>query len=166
MNAVLNRSEQGTRWLAIARLALVFWLSGSVIFDVILLPSFAATGIIAQPEFASLGYVLFGAFNRLELLCGSTVAVAIAAASYQAHWQRREWSLAAGVLAILLAIAAAYLYWLAPEMSALDAPLAWLAPPSNPMSGTMLQLQGLYWLLDGLKLALGGWLLLWCARHR
>jgi len=166
MNAVLNRSGQETRWLAIAMLALIFWLSSSVVFDVILLPSFAATGMTAQPEFASLGYVLFGAFNRLELLCGSTVAAAIAAACYQAHWQRREWSLAAVVLAVLLAIAAVYLYWLAPEMSALDAPLSWLNPPRNPMSGTMLQLQGLYWLLDGLKLALGSWLLVWCVRHR
>ncbi len=166
MNALFNRSLQTERWLAIAMLALAFWLSGSLLFDVIILPSLAAAGMTVQPEFASLGYVLFGAFNRLELLCGSVVAVAIAAASYQGHWRQQQWSPVAVAAGVLLAIVAAYTYWLAPQMSALDAPLSWLAPPAEPMSGTMLNLQWLYWLLDGVKLALGGWLLYWCARHR
>ncbi|NJO19508.1 MAG: hypothetical protein HC838_04810 [Spirulinaceae cyanobacterium RM2_2_10] len=119
-----------------------------------------------QPEFANVGYVLFGAFNRLELLCGSIVTVAIAAASYQAHWRQQAWRPVAIALAVLLAIAATYTYWLAPQMSALDASVAWLAPPADPMSGSMLQLQWLYWLLDGLKFGLGTWVLVWCWRRR
>ena len=166
MNAVFNRSWSVERWLAIAMLALGFWLSSSVIFDVIILPSLAAAGMTAQPEFASTGYILFGVFNRLELLCGGVVTVAIAAASYQASWPQRDWRPVALVVALLLTIAAAYTYWLAPTMSALDAPLTWLAPSPEPMTGPMLQMQWLYWLLDSLKLALSGWLLYWCGHHR
>ncbi|MFM7426654.1 MAG: hypothetical protein ACKO7W_16945 [Elainella sp.] len=109
--------------------------------------------MMTQPGFASAGYSLFWVFNHLELLCAASVLTSVLVLRQTAPLPR--WILpAAGVL---LAIALIYTYGLTPQMSALGLQLNWFEPTEVPTA--MNQLHGGYWLLELLKLGLGGALL-------
>lgn len=167
MNAISDRGFQRLNWSALVMFALGFWLSGSLILDLVIIPGLSAAGMMSQTGFASAGYLIFGVFNRIELLCaalvltGSLVFCRHHLISYSQPWKER-WSIILAV--VLLTIALAYTYVLTPQMSSLGLQLT-LEQSANTMSDKMISLHEGYWLLEAIKLVAGATLLRWCYRN-
>ncbi|MGH2414768.1 MAG: hypothetical protein ACRDEA_13985, partial [Microcystaceae cyanobacterium] len=73
MNAISDRGLKQISWSTVVMLTLGFWLSSSLILDAVIIPGLSASGMMSQGGFASAGYLIFGVFNRIELLCASVV---------------------------------------------------------------------------------------------
>jgi hypothetical protein len=144
----------GWQWLIIAILA--FWLSSSLLLDLVLMPVMAASGMMTEPGFATAGYSIFWIFNRIELLCAAGVLTGTLGLWHnQMHsGQRRSIVLAL----VLLAVAFVYTYGLSPQMSGLGLSLDLFNPSLETPDG-MNTLHFSYWLLEALKLTLGALLL-------
>lgn len=156
-------ANQDDRWQRIVMITLAFWLSGSVIVDLIIMPGLAAAGMTTQPGFASAGYLLFGVFNHLELLCGALVMTGLLVISSHQEIAKSKRSIV--LSGILLAIALIYTYILTPEMSGWGLQLN-LFEPVKSLSGTMIEMQYSYWLLELGKLVAGTLILLECDQRR
>ncbi len=128
---------------------LLGWLVCSLFLDLVVMPSLYWAGMMDQPGFAGAGYVLFGTFNQLELLAGSTLLVSLLSLE-RAVWplsRRRALAMALG----LWAIAALYSYWLTPQMSALGLSLD--GTGQTQITPVMEWMQWSYWGLECLKLS-------------
>jgi hypothetical protein len=139
-------------WRKVLILTLAFWISSSVLLDLVVLPSLFAAGMMSQPDFATAGYGIFWIFNRLELLCAASVLTSVLVQ------QQSEKTLTSIALAgVLFAIALICTYLLSPQMSALGLNLNLFAPAQVPTG--MNQLHVSYWMLEACKFLAGGWLL-------
>jgi hypothetical protein len=156
-------TKQDDRWQSVVMITLAFWLSGSVIIDLIIMPGLAAAGMTTQPGFASAGYLLFEVFNHLELLCGALVLTGLLVlSSHQEIIKSKRSIILSG---ILLAISLIYTYILTPEMSGWGLQLS-LFEPVTSISGTMIGMQYSYWLLELGKLVAGTLILLECQQQK
>ncbi len=148
MTAFITSNPKRFNWQMIVVSSLAFWLSSSILLDFVIMPSMFFTGMMVEPSFASAGYSLFGAFNRIEVLCAAVIltgAVTLRLTQAAKFGGRRG-----ALLAIaLLAIALTYTYALTPQMSALGLPLSldFVEPPA-----LMNIMHGEYWALELLKL--------------
>ncbi|MEM6445875.1 MAG: hypothetical protein AAFY57_05610 [Cyanobacteria bacterium J06642_2] len=137
---------------------LLLWLGACTIVDGVMMPTMAASGMTEQPEFAVVGYRFFSAFNRCELFAAAVAVVGALAAWKQRALQGWLARLSLGLAGSLLAIAWIDTYLLAPQMSGLSLNLSVLSavtsPPLFPFSPDMMLLQGAYWGLESLKLAM------------
>jgi hypothetical protein len=158
---------QLTPWHRVVLAVLGFWLSATLLLDGVVMPSLYGAGMTAQPEFASAGYSLFWVFNRVEILCGAAVLSGLLAL----RQGRREFGVvisgsrsrwAVGLATLLLAIALLYTYALTPALSAFGMEMSLNATTAMPAG--MMPVQGLYWVLDALKLSAGMGLLALCCR--
>ena len=137
-------------WQTTGILTLAFWLSSSLILDVVIMPSLYATGMMTQAGFATAGYSIFWIFNRIELVCAALVLTSILASqSTKQHSSPENRSIILSV--ILLGIALIYTYFLTPEMSALGLQLN-LFDSTTVIPAQMNQMHIGYWLLEALKL--------------
>ncbi|MCA1994204.1 MAG: DUF4149 domain-containing protein [Coleofasciculus sp. S288] len=163
MNAVLGVGAKQPPWRTIVMFALGFWLSSSLLLDLVIMPGLSATGMMSQPSSATAGYSIFWIFNRIELLCGALVLASLLAlrGTSNLYRQVRRWSVLLAVL--LLAIAIIYTYIMTPQMSALALQLNLLEPVSGMPAGMFEMLEG-YWVLEAIKLAVGTTILGWCYR--
>ena len=160
-NAVMQRP----RWQIVVIFMLAFWLSSSLILDLVIMPSLYSAGMMGQPGFAAAGYAIFWLFNRIELLCAASVLTGVLALrQMQPIYNRKGY---AGMLlaAVLVAIAFLYTYALTPQMSALGLELD-LFNTAIEIPVGMNQLHGSYWALELLKFVSGGLLLNLCYRDR
>ncbi|MFN9318053.1 MAG: hypothetical protein ACK58Y_18025, partial [Microcystis sp.] len=111
--------------------------------------------------FASAGYLLFGIFNHLELVCAAIVLCSfVVFHRYHTliHLPEHRSLLFAGVLLVITLI---YTYFLTPNLSAMGL----LAPvTASGMSGEMMSLQIGYWFLEVVKGLIAFTLLRWCWR--
>jgi hypothetical protein len=154
---VSETSRRDDRTASAVMLILTFWLSGSLIVDLVIMPGLATAGMTTQPGFAAAGYLLFGAFNHLELLCGALVMTGLLVINHD-HW--RSFSRRSIVLsALLLVISLIYTYVLTPEMSGWGLQLD-LFEPVKSLSRTMVGMQYTYWVLEICKLIAGTIILL------
>ncbi len=139
----------------------VFWLSGNLILDFLVMPIMHLSGMTGQAGFAPTGYTLFWTFNRLELICVALMLTGILAVRRRpgefevAHsGSRCRWALGLGLG--LLGITLLDTYVLTPQMSGMALALnAWAEQPTTiaPMNG----LHAVYWGLEFLKVCgLGG----------
>lgn len=152
-------------WQTIALLSLGFWLSGTLLLDGVIMPSLYAAGMMTQPGFASAGYMIFGMFNRIELLCAALVLTGILAL-VKLHQVQGKWITPAIVISVfLLALTSIETYGLTPQLSALVMQLNWLEPLQQS-AAEMTQMQSGYWALELLKLTGGAILLTWLYRDR
>ena len=155
MSALTTSSSQRFNWKTIALCALAFWLSGSLILDLVLMPTLYMTGMTSEPGFATAGYSMFGVFNRIELLCAAIALTGVLALRNHSqsidHWTV---PLAIGLLGIVMV----YTYGLAPEMSALGLQLD-LFSSSAEVPSAMNRMHFEYWVLELMKLAGSGLLL-------
>ena len=156
-------------WQSTVLFALGFWLSGSLILDLLIMPSLYGSGIMKQPDFVIAGYSIFWLFNRFELLCGALILTGLLALRHQrnrfsiiANASKSRWPLFLSLL--LFAIALIYTYILTPDMSSLGLQLNLFESGSEVPAG-MNQLHGLYWGLELMKLAAGGILFRFCYRE-
>jgi Domain of unknown function (DUF4149) len=164
MSALISFKAQSLNWKTLVLSVLAFWLSGSLLLDLVLMPTMYATGMMSEPGFATAGYAIFGVFNRIELLCAALVLTGVlvmrntqAIATQASQWMM---PLAIGLLGIVLVCT----YGLAPEMSALGLRLNLFEPESVP--AVMNQMHIEYWVLELMKLVATSILLGFCYRQK
>ena len=164
MDAISDRGLKQISWSTVVMFALGFWLSSSLILDSVIIPGLSAAGMMTQEGFASAGYLIFGIFNRIELLCAALVLTSflVFRRNHNLTSQQESWSILLSVL--LLTIAIIYTYILTPQMSGLGLPLN-LFEPANTMSAEMISMHWVYWILEGIKFLAGATLLRWCYRN-
>ncbi|MEG3839657.1 hypothetical protein [Microcoleus sp. herbarium14] len=153
------------RWQAIVMVALIFWLSGSLIIDLVIMPSFFVSGMMTSPEFATAGNLMFWGFNRVELICSGLVATGLMVLSnlFGDFGKRRRTAIILSL--VLLAIALIDTYALTPQMSALGIQLNLFDAATEAPAGMNLLHQG-YFALEAVKLAVGATLLGWCYQNQ
>jgi hypothetical protein len=158
MTAVSITKFKQPKWQAIAVFTLAFWLSSSLILDLVIMPGMYAAGMMTQSNFASAGYSIFWVFNRIELLCAALVLTGVLVLSNVQAESSRHRRLTLILSGLLLAIALAYTYALAPTMSTLGLQLN-LFEPAAAIPAAMDQMHWGYWTLELTKLAAAGTLL-------
>ncbi|MGD1912904.1 MAG: hypothetical protein ACFB2X_19275 [Rivularia sp. (in: cyanobacteria)] len=144
-------------WQNTVILTLGFWLSASLILDWVIMPSLYVSGMMTQSSFATAGYTIFWNFNRVELLCAGLILTGFLALSKS---QFKGINRGIILAMVMLAIASVDTYLLTPQMSAIGLNLNFLSAVSE-VPGNMNLLHGAYWLLEVIKLAVGGTLFIW-----
>ena len=164
MDVIRDRNFRQISWSTIVLFALGFWLSGSLVLDAVIIPSLSAAGMMSDTGFASAGYLIFGLFNRIELLCGALVLTSFLVFSRHHNFnpQQQRWAIFLALL--MLAIAAIYTYVMTPQMSALGLQLD-SVESQDPMSTAMISIHWVYWFLEATKLIAGATLLRWSYRN-
>lgn len=147
-------------WSAIILFTLGFWLSSSFVLDFVLIPSLSVTGMMSDGDFASAGFVIFGVFNRVELICASLVLTTALVFGSQHYFTQRKQVLSIVFSLILLIIALAYTYVFTPHLTAWGLCLNQFNP-SQMMPEGMISWHKGYWVLELVKYALAGTLLRW-----
>lgn len=165
-HSILSKPEiTRSTWQTTVILALTFWLSSSLLLDWVVMPSLFVSGMMSNPGFTGAGALIFGLFNRIELICAAvTLTGVLAIRATQNIYQRKGYA-AIALSGLLLAIALLYTYVLTPEMSGLGMQLN-LFEPIVEVPGTMTQLHISYWALELFKFAGGSLLLSLCYRNR
>lgn len=144
----------------------VFWLGGSLMLDLVVMPMLFMSGMMTTPGFASAGYSLFEVFNHMELLLSGLILTGVLAMR-QAHLDcavevsgsRSRWVM---MLSIgLVAIALAYAYILTPYMAGIGLALD-MPGKIHIIPNTMAWMHGAYWLLETAKVLILGFLLRLC----
>lgn len=156
-----NNNLKQINWSAVIMFALGFWLSASLLLDFVLIPSLSASGMMAQGGFASAGFIIFGVFNRIELVCAALVLTGFLVFSRDHNLTRKQeiWSVI--LASLLLLIALSYTYIFTPQMTSLGLNLNWVNP-STEMPSAMISMHEVYWLLESIKFIAGATLLNWC----
>ena len=154
MQATSPRNSNSVNWSTAILFALGFWLSGSLVFDFLVVPGMLTTGMMNEPGFASAGYVIFGAFNHIELLCAATVLAGCLVYRYGNNVTSAVTSKSVMLATGLLVIALAYTYILTPQMSSLGMSLDLFAT-AKVMPATMTPMHIAYWGLELVKLVFG-----------
>lgn len=147
-----------SNWHPVVVFTLAFWLSGSLILDLLLMPILYVSGMMTGPGFAAAGYSIFWAFNRVELLCAALVLTGSLALYWTRSATSRLQSLEVILAGFLLVVALVYTYGLTPQMSALGLQLDAFNPSVEPPV-LMNSLHAGYWALELLKLVAGSVLL-------
>lgn len=166
MHTISERSFKSFSWSTLIIFALGFWLSGSAILDFVIIPSLWATGMMKQSGFASVGYTLFGTFNRIELLCAASVLTGCLIVCFRprpsdriVHSERKLLVLSG----LLMLIPLIYTYIFTPQMSSLGMNLN-VFEIATDMPAQMISLHEGYWLLELLKFVAGISLIQWFYR--
>ncbi len=164
MTTFSNLEVKRPGWQTAIAITLALWLGGSLVLDLVVVPSLWEAGMMTQPGFASAGYTTFETFNHLELLFAGTVMTGVLWLS-RTHYFAGGWRRTAIILSsILLVIALIYTYLLTPNMSAMGIQLN-LFEPMGQMPPGMMQMHLGYWALEVLKVTGVGALLLGCDRR-
>jgi hypothetical protein len=153
------------RWQAIVMVALIFWLSGSLILDLLVMPSLYISGMMVSADFATAGNLMFWGFNRVELICSGLVATGLMVLSNSLGDFGKRSRTAIILSLVLLTIALIDTYALTPQMSALGMQLNLFDTTAEVPAGMNLLHQG-YFVLEALKLAVGATLLGWCYQNQ
>ena len=152
------------RWQAIVMVALIFGLSGSLIIDLVIMPSLYVSGMMTSPDFAAAGNMMFWGFNRVELICAALTATGLMVLSNLGNGFGKQSRTTIILSLALLAIALIDTYALTPQMSALGMQLNLFDTAEVPTSMNLMH-QG-YFVLEAVKLAIGGTLLSICYQHQ
>jgi hypothetical protein len=159
MQAFSPRTSRSISWSTAIMVALGFWLSGSLVFDFLIVPGMLTTGMMNESGFASAGYVIFGTFNHVELLCAATILAGCLVYRFGDSFNQRVSYKSVLTAATLLAIALVYTYIFTPQMSSAGMPLDMFANSSQTTSSTMMVMHLAYWSLEVIKLVCAGALL-------
>jgi hypothetical protein len=151
------------RWQQIAVGSLGFWLSGSLILDLVIMPTLWTTGMMEGSGFASASYSIFWIFNRVELVCAaialSSIWALIEVSLFRVDTNRK---LFAGAM-MLMAIALSYTFVITPYMSGLGINLD-ILDTTKSIPVEMNQMHSIYWVLEASKLGIAAMLLTLCNR--
>ena len=158
MQATSPRSSRTVNWSTVVMFALGFWLSASLVFDFLVVPGMLTSGMMNESGFASAGYLIFGTFNHVELLCAATVLAGCLVYRYGYGLTNMINSKVVFGASVLLAIALAYTYILTPQMSSIGMPLDMFAS-AKAASNSMAVMHVAYWALEVVKLVAGATLL-------
>jgi hypothetical protein len=149
------------RCRTIVVVSLGFWISTSLLVDLIVMPMLWATGMMESSGFASAGYSLFWVFNRIEVICAAAALSSIWALGISNRNSiYGSAKMRAGAL-MLLAISLSYTFILSPYMSGLGIDLGILDVVKS-IPAEMNQTHSIYWVLEASKLGIAAMLLAWC----
>ncbi len=144
----------------------VFWIGGSLILDLVVMPMLYMSGMMTTPGFASAGYGLFEVFNHVEMLLSGLILTGVLAmrqthadCSVEVSGSRSRWVLL--LAGALVAIALAYTYLLTPYMAAIGIALD-MPGIIHIVPNTMTWMHGAYWCLEAMKFLVLGLLLRLC----
>ena len=144
----------------------VFWIGGSLILDLVVMPMLYMNGMMTAPGFASAGYSLFELFNHVEMLLSGLILTGVLAmrqahpdCSVEVSGSRSRWALL--LASSLVAIALTYAYVLTPHMGAIGIALD-MPGTIHIIPGAMTWMHGAYWLTETTKILLLGFLLRLC----
>lgn len=151
MQAITPRNSKTANWSTIIMFALGFWLSASFVFDFLVVPGMMNSGMMNESGFASAGYMIFGAFNHVELLCAATVLAGCLVYRYGCGFTSKINTKSVAIASVLLLIALAYTYILTPQMSSLGMQLNLFAV-ADTASNSMTTMHVAYWSLEFTKL--------------
>ena len=154
MNTVGLNRFRGINWQALVMLALGFWLSASLVFDCLIIPGLLSAGMMEESGFASASYLIFGTFNRVELLCAGVVLASTLVFGYRQNLSTIKISKSVGIAGFLMAIASCYTYVITPQMSALGMSLNSFND-GEVLGNSMATMHIIYWVLEASKLILG-----------
>lgn len=159
-----SRNLRQINWPTVVLFVLGFWLSSSLLLDTVIIPSLLAGGMMTSAAFPSAAYLLFGVFNKIELLCSALVltSVLVVCRNHFPNYAQERWSLL--LAGLLLAIALVDTYVLVPQMSGMGLHLHWFEAIGE-MPSMMMVMHSVYWFLEVSKLVAGATLLRWCYRH-
>jgi Domain of unknown function (DUF4149) len=151
------------RWQTVAMGSLGLWLGGSLVLDLVVMPTLWTTGMMESSGFASASYSIFWIFNRVELLCAAAALSSVWALVEvsRATLKTKREMLASAVMLLLIALS--YTFGLTPYMSGLGINLDVLAT-TKAVPTEMNQLHAIYWVLEASKLGIAGLLLSKCNR--
>lgn len=158
MTTLISRPYRRAKLQSICMIALGLWLSASLVFDFLIIPSLFASGMMESSDFASFSYIVFGNFNHLELLGAGIILGSSLAINYRHNLSRIKIDSSIVISVVLMAIALSYTYFLTPQLSSLGMnldPFAIQEVNINAMLGTHIA----YWLMELSKLVLGFFLL-------
>ena len=151
MGAFSSRTSKPVNWSAAIMFTLGFWLSGSLVFDCLVVPGMLTSGMMNESGFASAGYIIFGTFNHVELLCAATVLAGCLVYRYGYRLNSEINLKSILTAAILLVISLAYTYVLTPQMSGMGMSLDMFAT-AETTSTSMTIMHLVYWTLEVIKL--------------
>lgn len=158
MATISPRNSKAANWSTIIMFVLGFWLSSSMILDFLLVPGMFTSGMMNESGFASAGYMIFGSFNHVELLCAATVLAGCFVYRYGYGLTSKINDQYLFAASMLLVIAMAYTYILTPNMSSLGMSLdMFTVAKSTPAAMGMMHIA--YWSLEVVKLVLAAALL-------
>lgn len=157
MNAISNVELKRPTWQIAVILTLGFWLSASIVLDLVIMPSLYLSGMMTQAGFATAGYAIFWNFNRIELLSAGIILTGVLAMSKTHSWRGGTVILAV----LLLAVSLVNTYFLTPQMSAIGVQLNFFETATT-IPAAMNMLHGGYWVLEAVKLLAAGTLLSRC----
>jgi len=161
MNRTAKLSIAVIDWPLLVMGTLGLWLSGSLLVDLLVLPSLSAAGMMSQPGFISAGHLLFSIFNHLEMLFAGIILSGCFYLQHQGFFSGNSQRLIGVFAVLLLAIAVIYTYGLTPAITDLSFDMASFNS-TGEMPPTMMPLHWAYWGLELVKLSLGVTLLRWC----
>ncbi|MDJ1181800.1 DUF4149 domain-containing protein [Roseofilum casamattae] len=156
-------NHKSLNWQPIILSALGFWLSASLVIDLVIMPSMYSSGMMSEPGFATAGYSMFWVFNRIEILCAalSVTGLLILYGQGEASDSKRNPAIILSI--ILLAIALVDTYGFTPHLSGMGMDLAWFET-ARSFPSNMIPMQLGYWILELLKLVGCGFILMSMSR--
>ncbi len=145
-------------WRMVLLFTLLFWMSGSLLLDTVVMPVLYSSGMMVEPGFAATGYAMFWVFNRIELLCAALVLTSVLVLRQTAISTSGVPQQSLVFASLLMIVGLIFTYGLAPQMSGLGLQLNLFNPVTDPPA-LMGPLHAKYWVLELAKLALGALLL-------
>ncbi len=164
MNTLSKKDFSQLDWQTIVMFVLGFWLSGSIILDLVIIPSLFTTGMMGEAGFASASYLMFGIFNRIELLSAGLVLTGFLVFYRNHNFNQKLQNFSVILASILLVITLVYTYFFTPQMSSLGLQLN-LFESNSAMPAAMISMHEVYWILEVVKLAFCATLLHWSYRN-
>jgi uncharacterized membrane protein len=141
---------------------LAFWLGGSLMLDLLVMPTLYRMGMMQTASFASVGEALFSAFNEFELIFAAIVLSSVLAHRNNEEMEAHHSLGGLGLPILLLGIVMIFRYALTPLMAGLGVQLDWLTVSEMPASMNWFHVG--YWGLEMVKIAGLGVLLNRCFR--
>lgn len=146
---------------AIVMTILGFWLSASFLLDFVVMPVLSLTGMMADSGFINASYVLFGVFNRLEIICAAAILTVFFGFKFNHLFGDRQALNALVIASVLLNIALVCTYLVTPQLAGFALEMTSFNGVAV-MPTSMVAWQALYWLLEVMKFCLGMTLIRWC----
>ena len=160
MNTIFSPTHNKINWFAIILFSLGFWLSGSCVLDFILIPSLSVGGMMGGADFPSIGFLIFGIFNHIEIVCAALILTATLIFYFQGYFTPERQYIHVIFASLLLLIALAYTYIFTPNLTAWGLLFNQYSAEAT-MPSAMMFWHGGYWFLEISKFAIAGTLLRW-----
>lgn len=148
-SVIATTGPDAINWQRLILVTGVLWLGGSLVLDLVVMPTLYMSGMMTDASFAPMGSMLFSNFNHVEVLSAAMLLTGTLAL----HRRAPRAGLQAIVAAVmLLVLSLFYTYGLTPDMISLGAHLNLLKTTGIPHS--MDVMHGEYFGLEMVKLGL------------